>query len=328
MRSPPMSNSSNRPRGKILTSTGDAKLSISKGRVGTRGSSIQRRRDVLDGIALPIDSSPSKLSSDHARFLRPAALPGVEALHGEFIRHRYAPHIHDAWTIALVDAGAATFDLEGSRHVAPAGQVFIIPPGAVHTGAPATQGGYRYRVVYLDRAASARAEVAMPATLDRRSDPIVARPRSLGVRLAALHNFLLVDGCSLELGESLASMWADLVDVLPRDGPMRTGRSPRAVRRSFEYIEAHWRDDFTLEDLAGFAGVSTFHLCHAFRQQIGISPSAYRRALRVLAAQRLLRRRTPLAEVALECGFYDQSHLNRHFKSITGVTPGQFARAD
>jgi AraC-like DNA-binding protein len=56
-------------------------------------------------------------------------------------------------------------------------------------------------------------------------------------------------------------------------------------------------------------------------------PSAYRRALRVQAAQRLLRNGTPPARAAAECGFYDQAHLNRHFRRVTGVTPSQYASA-
>lgn len=56
-------------------------------------------------------------------------------------------------------------------------------------------------------------------------------------------------------------------------------------------------------------------------------PSRYRRRLRVLAAQRLLRSGCQPADAAAEAGSYDQSHLNRHFKLVTGVTPRQYALA-
>jgi AraC-like DNA-binding protein len=55
-------------------------------------------------------------------------------------------------------------------------------------------------------------------------------------------------------------------------------------------------------------------------------PAAYRRALRVQAAQKLLRRGEPARDVALACGFYDQAHLTRHFKAVTGVTPMRWRR--
>ena len=97
-----------------------------------------------------MNTSPTE---EHARFFRPAALPGVEMLHATFVRHRYTAHIHDSWVVACVDRGAASFELDGTRHTAPSGSVFVIPPGIVHTGEPATDCGYTYRVLYIDWAA-------------------------------------------------------------------------------------------------------------------------------------------------------------------------------
>ena len=64
----------------------------------------------LDAGAM--NSSPPQ---EHARFFRPAALPGVEMLHATFLRHRYTAHIHDSWVVACVDRGAASFELDGTR---------------------------------------------------------------------------------------------------------------------------------------------------------------------------------------------------------------------
>ena len=70
--------------------------------------------------------------------------------------------------------------------------------------------------------------------------------------------------------------------------------------------------------------MSPFHLVRTFHREVGMPPAAYRRALRVQAAQKLLRRGEPLRDVALTCGFYDQPHLTRHFKAVTGVTPKRY----
>jgi AraC family transcriptional regulator len=104
----------------------------------------------------------------------------------------------------------------------------------------------------------------------------------------------------------------------------RLRRPHGGVTRALAYIQAHWSEDFTLADLAQAAEVSSFHLIRIFRQHVGVTPSAYRRALRVRAAQSLLKAGWKPAAAAAECGFCDQSHLNRHFKLITGVTPRQY----
>jgi len=70
-----------------------------------------------------------------------------------------------------------------------------------------------------------------------------------------------------------------------------------------------------------------FHLCRAFRDEIGLPPHAYLVHLRIARALDLLRARLPASRVAAEVGIYDQSQLNRHFKRIVGLTPGQYARA-
>jgi uncharacterized protein YjlB len=98
----------------------------------SQGAGAKPRRDRAQD-----DTGPA----DAARYSRPAALPGGEALHATFVTHRYAPHLHEAWTVAAVDHGAAAFDLEGRRHTAPSGTVFVIPPHAVHTGEAASPDG-------------------------------------------------------------------------------------------------------------------------------------------------------------------------------------------
>ena len=81
-----------------------------------------------------------------------------------------------------------------------------------------------------------------------------------------------------------------------------------------------------LTELAQHAGVSPFWLSRRFHAQLGLPPSVYQRQLRVDRARAYLRRGWPLADVATACGFYDQAHLHRHFRRMTGVTPGGYAR--
>jgi AraC-like DNA-binding protein len=264
---------------------------------------------------------------EQATFLRPKGLAGVEALHATFLRHRYAPHVHDAWTVAQVIAGAARFQLEGRWHTAAAGSVFIIPPDAVHTGESATAGGYTYRVLYLQHE-------ALRDWLDHElwakgELPVVVRSRQLSRALSVSHAVLLQQQVLLEQGEALASVSRQLYNALRHTtvDPQPSRRPHPAVQSARGYIQDRWKQDFTLGELASAVGMSPFHLVRTFRSHVGVTPSAYRRAVRVKAAQRFLRSGVPPAQAALDAGFYDQAHLNRYFKRATGVTPGQYAAA-
>jgi AraC-like DNA-binding protein len=82
----------------------------------------------------------------------------------------------------------------------------------------------------------------------------------------------------------------------------------------------------TLDELARLAGMCRFALVRAFTKEVGMPPHAYQTHLRVARARALIAAGRRLSDVALDVGFSDQSHLNRHFKSLVGTTPGGYAR--
>jgi AraC-like DNA-binding protein len=267
-------------------------------------------------------------AAEWIRFYRSADLPGAEALHASFLSYRYAAHLHDSWTIAMVEHGAARFALGSSEHVAPAGSAFLIPPGTVHTGESASPDGYMYRVLYLEPEQVALDEgpvgIASPPS-SASACPVVVHDSTLIARLGRLHRLLRIPGYALEQGEALGFAATAAASVVSPCSASRPFRSP-AVRRAVDFIQAHWQDDFSLGVLAQAAGISRYHLIRTFHVELGVPPSHYRRALRVAAARRLLRDGERPADVASECGFYDQSHLNRCFKQAVGVTPVQYSR--
>ena len=101
----------------------------------------------------------------------------------------------------------------------------------------------------------------------------------------------------------------------------------RPVRRAMEYLRGKLAQPITLDDLAAYAGLDKFHLCRAFRAQIGMPPHAYLTHLRVHRAKELLAEGLRASELAPHVGLYDQSQLTRHFRRIVGVTPARYASA-
>ena len=101
-------------------------------------------------------------------------------------------------------------------------------------------------------------------------------------------------------------------------------RSSEGVQRALQHIEQHLGQPLSLAELAEVASLSVWRFATVFRQQMGLSPHRYICRLRVELAQALIRAGMPPATVASEAGFYDQSHLSRHFKNLCGMTPGQY----
>jgi AraC-like DNA-binding protein len=92
------------------------------------------------------------------------------------------------------------------------------------------------------------------------------------------------------------------------------------------YIEANFDQSVSLAELAELSALSVSRFATVFRQQFGLSPYKYLCRVRVRRAQSLLLAGVPGAVVAAEVGFFDQSHLARHFKRFCGVTPSTFLR--
>lgn len=98
--------------------------------------------------------------------------------------------------------------------------------------------------------------------------------------------------------------------------------SSRDWNRVCEYIDAHLHDEIMLVDLADTAGWSVRHFSRVFRQSTGQTPHNFIVRRRIDRAKDLLKARSlPLAEIALTCGFADQSHFTTAFRKVTGLTP-------
>jgi AraC family transcriptional regulator len=105
-------------------------------------------------------------------------------------------------------------------------------------------------------------------------------------------------------------------------------RPPRWLERTRDLIRDRFSENLTLDELAEAAGVHPSYLARVFRVQYQCTVGEYVRQLRVEFACRVISRSdAPLAAIALEAGFADQSHFTKTFKRLTGVTPGQYRSA-
>lgn len=90
------------------------------------------------------------------------------------------------------------------------------------------------------------------------------------------------------------------------------------------YIDEHLEERLSLNELAAKAGLSVWRFSAVFREHTGISPRRYIWGQRLKKVQSLLAEGESAASAALMTGFYDHSHLCRHFKNIYGMTPRQY----
>jgi AraC-like DNA-binding protein len=258
------------------------------------------------------------------------ALGGIELLRATYRTFEFAPHAHETFAIGVTERGAQTFTSRRHREVVmPAGTIAVVNPGEVHTSRAGDSSGWSYCMLYP--AFGLLQEIADDVRGRRGGLPFFAQAviedPELAGRLRHLHRLCeLSETPLLERESRLFGCLADLVvrHAQERPVPARAPVGSERLRRICELLDA-CPAKVTLHDLADMAGISPYHFLRVFRQALGLPPHAYLIQARVRRAQHLLRGGTSAVDVALAAGFVDQSHLTRHFKRLTGVTPGAYA---
>ncbi|MER5222335.1 helix-turn-helix domain-containing protein [Streptomyces flaveus] len=252
-------------------------------------------------------------------------VPGVvEVFHAHFTEYAYPMHVHDAWTLLIVDDGAVRYDLDRHEHGTPHDTVTLLPPHVPHNGSPATPHGFRKRVIYLDATQLDESFIGPAVDGPDLADPV------LRTRVGQLHSALRHPGDELEaasrlalIGERLRGHLRPRLTGLTEERPSPDHGVAHTLR---ELLDARLVPGIALDEAARLVHAHPAHLVRAFSAAFGIAPHQYVNSRRVDRARRLLLDGRPPSEVATATGFYDQSHLTRHFKRLVGVTPGRYAR--
>ncbi len=129
----------------------------------------------------------------------------------------------------------------------------------------------------------------------------------------------------LEIDENLDLFFECLNRHQPENGP-KAKVSPLQIQKIKYYIEDHFRRNFSLAELSREVSISSFHLIRQFKRYTGLSPYQYLRNFRIEQAKKMLKKSASLANVAVEVGFYDQSHFHKNFMKIVGTTPKNFQK--
>jgi AraC family transcriptional regulator len=105
----------------------------------------------------------------------------------------------------------------------------------------------------------------------------------------------------------------------------KEGKRPSWLKIAIEYIHENFASNLTLNEIASIADVHPVHLARVFKKVYRSTVADYIRELRIKSArQMLLKSDLPLAQIAFENGFTDQSHFTKIFKRLTDKTPAEF----
>ncbi len=222
--------------------------------------------------------------------------------------------IKDYYAVGRIERGRMQWWGRGKVWCSVPGSILVKEPGDVHRDL-AHDGPSTFTVIALP---------AKDVEHVRGVGKVVAIPHfEEGDERAApfhrLHDAVCAGADRLSLEVALAEAVATFAQV-SNANPGQT----RPVRRAMEYLRARLAESITLDEVATYAALDKFHLCRAFRAQIGMPPHSYLTHLRIQRARELLRAGVRASDLAPHVGLYDQSPLTRHFRRIVGMTPARY----
>jgi len=259
------------------------------------------------------------------RILHAPTKRGIDRIDARFHGVGFSPHRHDTYALGITLAGVQTFRYRGASRVSVPGNTIVIHPDELHDGAAGSENMLHYRMFYFPP------ELLLEASSRTHILPFVKEPILSDKSLHQLLVEVLIDLSNepdeLLLDDVIMRLQSNLWKHADREITHPKFIARDAILNIREYLKENIESTVSSVDLENISGLDRYTLSRHFRALHGTSPHRYLIMRRLEKGRRMLSgSNISLAETALACGFSDQSHFTRHFKSAFGMTPGRWLR--
>jgi AraC-like DNA-binding protein len=259
------------------------------------------------------------MSEDH--FFKHPRLPFVECRHSTNSGRHYKPHMHKSFCVGAIDRGEVVYEVDGELLKLRPGSLALINPEIRHSCNPAESSERSYYMLFLDlewclqvQQSLWRLDAFSPVTTVLLEDPSIYQKYITTVET------LMAVGDLLEKEEKLVGLVAGIFKQACEPGAaiVEPSLQIEALKR---HLSTDLESDLSMSQIAQRLRANPHTLLRQFKAATGLTPHAYRLNCRLELARKLLQEGVAVSQVALACGFFDQSHFHRHFKAVTTVTP-------
>ena len=260
---------------------------------------------------------------EQSKLWRSTVFSGIELLSATFTDFQFKKHWHDELAIGMIEAGAEKVWYRGKNLLVPQQHIIAINSGEIHTGLSGTDYGWRYRMFYFDLAyISVLLKDSFLSVNSIINQPIIYDP-VLYYKLLQLHHALELSSFTLTKDTLLTIA---LEKLFTKYGSTQTYETTKHIDIKSaviarEFIIEHWQYNPSLSQLEQVIDCNRFQLLRSFKAMFGITPHQFLLLIKTQKAKELLSDGISYLDVSLFCGFYDQSHFNRNFKKVYGISP-------
>lgn len=251
------------------------------------------------------------------RFLYKKAA-GITALSASMRDFTYKKHAHKEYAIGVTLRGIQHYTLDGSLQLSYPNGVMLFNPEQAHDGMAHDKTGLDYVMLYLDP--KLLLEALEKKELIQFSQPIIYDVQ-LEEKILKLSHAILNEKEEALCAELLLSLTDRLIQTNPSSSIKKDNV---LIRKAKDMIHSNLANVLKLEEICKELQLSKFQFIRLFKTHTGTSPYQYFLNSNVEYAKQLIEQNKDIYAAVTECGFVDLTHLNRHFKSVYGLTAFEY----
>ncbi|MBN1332199.1 MAG: AraC family transcriptional regulator [Synergistales bacterium] len=235
----------------------------------------------------------------------------------------YRKHVHEEYSLGFVIKGETNFWYDGRIQRIGANSVVFLPPGFIHSCNPLDLDCWKYGMLFLD------AGWFEPSMINSGVDIDIPMfwhgpERPFRCEIEEMVEILMEDLPPFEKESHILTIIHQLSESRSTERYISSEREIAGLEVIRKYLENHFVEKISLDDLEDLSGLSKYNIIRGFKDVLNISPHPFQTMLRINHAKKKLKNGSPPLKVALDTGFYDQSHFIKAFKDHVGMTPNQY----
>ncbi len=241
-----------------------------------------------------------------------------------FLKTNFKPHIHENFSIGKITYGECKLNINKSKKLIRNNEIRIINPLETHY--VENDAKWSYINLFIKKEYVYNITSSFLKKKSSIKFPNKVNDKEIGILFNKLINNFNEYPSDFAIEENITQLLETLTKKYSLIKIKKINNENYKLKIILDYIYEYYLSNIKLQHLEDITGISKYHIIRIFKQKFFLTPYQFILKLRIEYAIELIKKDYPLSIVAVECGFFDQSHFIKEFKKVYGMSPLEFIK--